>query len=555
MSEGKTVAIIPVRGGSRGIPRKNARLLAGKPLLAYSIEAARRANQIDIVFISTEDPELAEIARRYGGKVLSRRAELAVDQTGLDEVIVDAVDQIEKMEISVCRVVTIQATSPLISAQTIDRACLRHAQDNVDTVLSVVDDTHLRWGLDDGGRFVPLYEQRVNRQLLPRQCVETGSVVVCSRRTLKSGSRFGRRVVPIEIDKTEAIDIDDYFDWWLAEKSLLRRRICFHLIGNSSTGLGHVYRALTLADRLINHDLYFIVNEQSRLAAELIGRRFYSVTMVPEGQESQAILAGAPDLVINDVLDTEESFVRSLKDAGVALINFEDIGPGSVLAEYLINAMYKSHPVRTDDRVLEGVEYSCLRDEFYSIGPKSTRQKIKTVLLLFGGTDPGGLTMKCLRSLDDVEGDWKVTVILGMGYKDPESVRRHCSLASHPTEVISDTSIISRYMAEADIAITSAGRTVFELASLCVPMIVMAQNERETHHVFACSSPGVIYCGLSSQFEREKFMDAFMRLAGSDVVRKKMSAALLNSGIREGVVNVIDVIEKTLRESGSEKSR
>ena len=74
---GKTLAIIPVRGGSVGIPRKNARLLRGKPLLAYGIEAALCSEEISAVVVSTEDPELAEIARRSGAEVVDRPAALA----------------------------------------------------------------------------------------------------------------------------------------------------------------------------------------------------------------------------------------------------------------------------------------------------------------------------------------------------------------------------------------------------------------------------------------------------------------------------------------------
>ena len=86
---GETLAIIPVRGGSVGIPRKNARLLRGKPLLAYVIEAARHSEEIATVVVSTEDPELAEIARRFGAEVVERPDELAGPEVTLDDVIAE----------------------------------------------------------------------------------------------------------------------------------------------------------------------------------------------------------------------------------------------------------------------------------------------------------------------------------------------------------------------------------------------------------------------------------------------------------------------------------
>ncbi|MFC1782529.1 cytidylyltransferase domain-containing protein [Planctomycetota bacterium] len=547
MLEGKTAAIIPVRGGSRGIPRKNARLLAGKPLLAYSVEAALSARRVEAVYVSTDDAELAEIARRCGAEVLERKERLALDEVTLDEVILEAVRQIEDSGSAVGQVVTIQATCPLITAHTIDAVCDKQIEEELDSVLTVVDDTHLGWRRGDDGNMIPGYQERVNRQFLPRHYRETGGVIVCSRGTIESGSRIGKRVGVVEVSKTEAIDIDDYFDWWMAEKSLFRKCIYFHVIGNGSVGLGHVYRALTLADRLIDHDLCFVVNEQSGLAAQLIERRFYPVKVVPEGEEAHTIIEDEPHLVINDVLDTEESFMLTLKQAGLAVINFEDLGPGSLGADYLINAMYDSHPVRKDNKVLGGVEYCCLRDEFYSIQPGAIKKQVKNVLLLFGGTDPNGTTIKCLRWLDEIRGDWKITVILGIGHEHPDEVREYAAEAQHEIEIVCDTTIISRYMADADVAITSAGRTVFELGSLGVPTVVTAQNEREMHHVFAQSSPGVIFCGQANQLEKKKFVDMLEQIINSDLMREKMREALLGSGLREGIQNVLDTIEAVLR--------
>ena len=546
MSDLKTVAIIPVRGGSRGISRKNARLLCGKPLLAYSVEAVIAAACVDLVYVSTDDDELSEIAQRYGAGVLSRPEKLALDHVGLDEVICDAVEQIERLGIDVGQVVTIQATCPLISRSTIDKACLKQIDEGLDTVLTVVDDTHLGWGCRDDGSLFPLYEGRVNRQLLPRHYRETGGVVVCPRHSLEAGSRFGEKVGVVEVNKTESIDVDDYFDWWMAEKSLRRKRICFHVIGNSEAGLGHVYRALTLADRLINHDILFVVNSESDMAWQMIQQRFYLAEVVSPGQEAQAIINSGADLVINDVLDTDEAFMHELKDSGICTMNFEDLKDGSLLADYLINAMYDSHSVRSDGRYYQGISYCCLRDEFYSLEPQKIKKDVQNVLLLFGGTDSGELTFRTLQWIDGVEGDWKIMVIVGVGYKDISKLQRFVDSARHKVEIICGTTIISRYMGQADVAITSAGRTVFELATLAVPMLVIAQNEREMNHIFACESTGVIYCGLGRDLQQPQFTETFEQLLGNELLRKKMSRILLETDIGSGIDHVLEIIENAL---------
>ena len=408
------MAVIPARGGSRGIPRKNARLLNGKPLIEYAIDAALQSALIDRVCVSTDDPEIRAIAERRSVQVIHRPEDLANSEATLDQVVSHATAALEaeggRLEI----VVTIQPTCPLITSRSIDQALRKMLSENWETCLSVVSDVHLNWTRNELGAPVPAYERRVNRQFLPPNYRETGAIIACQRKTLEQGTRFGEKVGIVEISKTEAIDIDDYFDWWLAEKSIRRKRICFHVLGNTIFGLGHVYRVLTLADRLIDHELVFLVNEDSRLAAEIIQSRFYRVEVCATGHELEAILATQPDLVINDVLNTEATFVESLQAAGPSVVNFEDEGFGSDCADLVINAVYGKHP-RRESGVFHGASYCCLRDEFYTVTAKPIEEPPTSVLLLFGGTDSKGVTLKCFRWLEAMPGDWKITVIAEIG--------------------------------------------------------------------------------------------------------------------------------------------
>ncbi|MFH1843260.1 MAG: NTP transferase domain-containing protein [bacterium] len=547
------VAIIPARGKSRGIPRKNARLLDGRPLILHVIRAAQQARYIDTLFVTTDDPELAELARRSGTAVIERPAALAGPEVTLDEVIVDAVQRLERGGRTIDHVVTLQSTSPLLSPRTIDAAIVRCRQHDHDTVVSVVNDTHLSWGLDEAGKPVPLYDKRLNRQELAPVYRETGAVVVARRQVLDSGSRFGRDVGLIEVSKAESIDIDDNFDWWLADKSLRRRRIVFNIIGNPQQGLGHVYRALTLADHLIDHELLFLTNNRSQLAADMVRDRFYPVEMVAPGEELGYLLANPPDLLINDVLETSEWFVSAIKGAGSRVINFEDLGRGSRQADRVINAMYDVHPHRRDDHVFHGVEYCCLRDEFYTTRPIRTKPQVENVLLLFGGTDPSGLTEQYLRWLDAQDAEFTITVISGIGFERKEALQRIADTARHPVEVVYDTAVISRYMANADLAVTSAGRTVFELAALAVPMVVVAHHAREKAHVFSRSTLGAVFLGSVDEVDESQFGSALNELLASELLRKKMSAALREARVHDGVHRVLDIIEGLLSEREQEE--
>ena len=539
---GATVAIIPVRGGSVGIPRKNARLLCGKPLMAYGIEAALRSREVTRVVVSTEDPELAEIARRFGADVLERPESLAGPSVTLDEVIAAAVNDLEARGQRFDYIVTLQATSPLVRASTIDRAVRQCRERGDDTVLTVSNAPHLSWGVGASGRLAPLYTARVNRQELPPHYRETGGVVVCPRSVLASGSRFGAQVSVLEVDKAEALDIDDHFDWWMVERTLSRRKLAFRVVGDRATGLGHVYRALTLADRLIDHDLHFVIRSDQDLATSLIRSRFYPLTVVEPETELAALRELAPDVIVNDVLDTEKAEIEVLQSVGATLVNFEDLGSGAALADFVVNALYDAPEHGVGANTYHGVSHCVLRDEFYSADPIQVSAEVREVLVTFGGTDPNDLTGRCLAWLDSLPGDWRITVVTGLGVPDPERFERFAAEAQHAVEIVVNTPIVSRYMARADLAITSAGRTVFELASLGVPTIVIPQNERECRHSFALESPGVFPLPIATELDELEFFDAVSELIASESRRRSLHEALLASDIRGGIERTLAVI-------------
>jgi len=407
----------------------------------------------------------------------------------------------------------------------------------------------LRWAKSNDRDLVPLYHERTNRQQLTPTYRETGGVVVCKRSLLYTGSRFGPKSGIIELNRTEGIDIDNRFDWWVAEKSILRQKVCFHVVGNREKGVGHVERALALADRMIDHELWFLVNESSKLAGEIIKQRYYPVKIVSSGKELSTIIEDKPNVVINDILDTEEGFMKSLKTSFIVTVNFEDLGPGSKYADYVINEMYNDDTIWPGNNKFSGHRYACLRDEFYLHSPIKIKTSVENLLVLFGGTDPNNLTLRTIQWLDNIPGNWKITVVLGVGYDQAQEVVSFAGKSNHLIEVVNKTSVISRYMADTDIAITSGGRTVFELAAFGIPTVVIAQNERETTHVFANHSPGVIPLGLHSDVTPSYFRDRIEQLLSSSMLREKMHQTLLEAKVKDGINQVFEIIKKALERS------
>ncbi len=146
------LAVIPARGDSKGIPRKNVRLLNGKPLIYYAIKHATECPLIDDVAVTSDDEEILSIARRYGVRAIQRAGELALDTVTLDPVIYDALTWMEQEKGTVYDVVvTLQPTSPLLSVQTLSHALEDFVKSSYDTYISVVNKPHLSWSVGSGG--------------------------------------------------------------------------------------------------------------------------------------------------------------------------------------------------------------------------------------------------------------------------------------------------------------------------------------------------------------------------------------------------------------------
>jgi CMP-N-acetylneuraminic acid synthetase/spore coat polysaccharide biosynthesis predicted glycosyltransferase SpsG len=540
----KSIAIIPARGGSKGIPRKSIRPLAGKPMIYYAIQACRACTLLDAVYVSTDDPEIAMLAGRFGAKVIQRPAELANDAATLDPVVAHAVCAVEEVEGWRSEVVvTVQPTSPLVLPTDIEDAIRRFENPAVDTVLSVVDDRHLCWTMVDG-RPEPTYERRVNRQSLPSNFRETGAVIACTRSQIESGTRIGRRVELLEIPQLRSFDIDSIADLYLCESMLRRRRVVFTIIGYPEVGLGHVYRALMLAHELVAYDIHFVCESSSQMGADIIAGQNYPVQVCPDGDLQQTVLTLAPDLVINDILDTDAAYVAALQQQGARVVNFEDLGSGGDTADLVVNALYAPHK-QLSPKVLVGAGYFCLRDEFLYLPKQPPRSTVRRVLITFGGVDEGDITSRVLATIAPFceQQEIAIDVVVGPGYRYHERLQEQlCVLDGAAIEYTRATKRISDHMLAADLAITSGGRTVLELAALQIPTLVICQNQRETTHEFAKSENGILNFGLWSNLDFEKFAGEFQRIILSSEARNEMRAKAASMDLRKGKKRVIDAI-------------
>ena len=240
----EVLALIPARGGSKSIPHKNIRSFAGHPLIAYSIAAGLATESVTRLLVSTDDEEIAAIARKYGAETpFLRPAELSQDNTPDLPVFQHALQWLEENEGYRPEIlVQLRPTSPLRRVWHIDQSIyqlLAHPEaDAIRTVCEPFQNPFKMWQIDPEGFMQPLihteYQEAYNmpRQLLPAVYWQTGYVDAAWRDTIiEKASMTGERILPLVIPPNDWIDIDSADDWRRAERMLEGGEITFEDLG------------------------------------------------------------------------------------------------------------------------------------------------------------------------------------------------------------------------------------------------------------------------------------------------------------------------------------
>ncbi len=537
------LAVIPARGGSKGIPRKNIRNLCGKPLISYVIETLRTSSYPLEVVVSSDDNEILYVAEKFGAIPILRPEQLALDAVTLDSVVYHAVSFMEQTNnVRYDYIITIQPTSPLLTANTLDHAISRTIQKGYDTVLSAVNHPKLSWR-QEGEHFYPNYTARVNRQYMDKYFVETGAFVISKRDVVTKNSRFGDSVSVYEVPEQESIDIDTIEDWWLVEKQLMKKTILIRVDGYKEIGMGHIYRGLQLIEALTDCDVFFVLNKRSTLGIEKIKNQFYPYIVIEDEAElPEIITAKQVDIVVNDILNTSVSYMQMLKQCGVRIVNFEDLGEGAYLADSVINDLYE--PCNDSPNFFWGSDYYLIRNEFLLEKPGKFSEKVKEILVVFGGTDPANLTKKTVSTLKEIARtkEFHCTVILGMGYEDQETIQALVSGQENVFTVIQDIKNMSVYMKEADLAISSQGRTMLELASMAVPTILLAEHLRESRHEFGSLKNGFLNLGVGGELEEKTLYKTIVWLMECRQIREAMYKEMSQKDLRHGFDRVKQIL-------------
>lgn len=543
-----TWVMIPARGGSVGVPRKNVRRLKNKPLISWAIDAALAATAANHIVVMTDDDEIAGIADKHGVRVM--REEKTTGKQTLDDVARKVITQLVAEGASGSDAfVTVQPTCPFIQSGRITEAAELLTK-GAGSVLTVVDDRHLTWTIDAEGQPLKDYTARVNRQLLPPKFRETGGVIAT---TIENFQEHDTRIVEpiqlIEVGTEEALDIDHFADWMVAEYLANKLRVLIRVDAAVNLGMGHVYRALALAQELAMHDLAIVISAESELSRTFFAQHPFNVIEVANDEAFFALAEQThPDVIILDHLDTSAEYVEQLKQYARTVVTFEDLGEGAEKADLVVSDLYRNRRVPAD-RQLNGVRNAILSPAFNeSVEPITFNPSVSHILVVFGGTDPSGLTLKTLNALRDIKYSGRVSVVRGLGAAELPAL----SDFGLNGEVLHNVAHMPSLMNQVDLAISSAGRTITELLTLGVPVVCIAQNDKELTHTHASVEYGVLNLGLGSLCDTATIGAHIKHLIESQELRKTLHERALDATRDRSNAAVLERILETVTSDESQ---
>jgi len=203
------LGVTPARGGSKDIVKKNIKPLCGKPLIAWTIEAAKRSRLLDEYVVSTEDAEIARVSEEEGARVVWRPEFLATDEADTLPVLQHVLKQIPADTL-----VLLQTTCPIRDADLIDRCIEKFFEKQADSLATGFLCKYTEYGTND-----------LRRQDIEGFFYDDGNVYVMKGDLVRRGDRYGKRIEKMYLDREQNVEIDDHFDFWLAEQVMKRRGV------------------------------------------------------------------------------------------------------------------------------------------------------------------------------------------------------------------------------------------------------------------------------------------------------------------------------------------
>lgn len=510
--------VIPAIKKNAVIPDQLIKKLDGITLIQRGINTAKEIT--DNILIVTDSEEISLIAQRNGIS-FHKDVTLEINSNNILEIVNSIIKDIKGSDILLYR-----ANTPLIDSSILIKAYNEFLTDNNNLLVSVKN-------LD---KQLLEYKDNLLNKVDKSYVKELKAFYIYDK--TKKNSKFK----PFLIDEEKSIEIEGYQDWWVCEKVLQRKRIVFNVIGSIQIGMGHIYHSLALAHEITDHEIIFVCDEKYKIAVDKIASMDYKVISAKD--TLQKILELKPNLVINDILNTDEAYIKALKEQNIKVVNFEDLGHGSKYADIVFNELY-DEPQLSGSHYLWGYNYLALRDEFYDATPHKMVTNIEEVLITFGGTDQNNLTLIALKSIVKKckSNDIKINIVCGSAYIFKDELEKYIKNIDYKNiELTYASGVISQIMEKSQLAISSNGRTVYELADMNIPSIIISHHKRESTHSFATLEKGFINLGIVNEDISFQIREKFEKLVEDKDYRKLLFMNINKYSFRKNKQKVVNKI-------------
>lgn len=530
--------LIPARAGTSNISRQNLRLVGNKPLIYYVIKSALQITPN--VYVSTDSYEIKEISKLYGAKVINRSRNLTKNSTNLEDIAYAALSSISK-ENNFEKCLILNPKYPLIKNSTL-KNFFSILNKNIQTVYGFeYNPEHQYKKISFTGKNIGKILNDISH------CVVTEKIVSFNISTFLKFKKFQSPFFGLKLSENEPLSLNSYHDFGILEKVLNRKRIMVRVDGSSTIGLGHVHNMLTILNHFRNEEILIVMDGKNNLGQQKFQEYLYQVKTFKNNLELQNIIQQFnPNIIFNDVLDTSIQYMKSICQKKIFIVNFEDLGNGKKYANLLFNPIY--HSTKNNPNEYYGPNFACVRDEFRMWKPAKLRKTPKNVTIIFGGLDPTNKTPKILNFIKKFQlKNFHYSVVIGRDYKERKKLLKiilKMREESFRITLNENVDFLSKIFHESDFAITSNGRTVFELGSLHVPMIVIPVNTREKKHFFVEKYDVGYMVKSNNDFSSKKFLNLFKNMCKFNE-RKKFQNNLKQINLLNGVEQVVSTINSS----------
>ena len=548
MKKTNLILIIARKGSKDNISRQNLRLVNEKPLIHYIINTAKKCKSADI-FVSTESEELHEIALLNNVNVIKRPESLIGDSTTIEELSLHALAELKKTNNNYKKCLITHPKFPLITVKTINKF-----------FSSLSKQKKIIFGFTSNNENHFQKINLKNHQMLPLkldtfEIVKQEKIVAFDCEYVSKHNHFPTINYGIKIPESEFLELNNYHAFGTFEKILKRKRILVRVHGSKKIGLGHVYNMLTILNHLRNEDLLIVMDKKSNLGSIKFKENLYNIKYFSNESELIKIISRfKPHIIFNDILDTSSNYMKKLKIFHSLLVNFEDLGDGRKYADLVFNPIFNTASknfqiLNNSHKKLKneffGSDYACVRDEFRMWKRKSLRKKVENVLISFGGADPYNHTKRVLSIFDNPKYlSLNITIILGLGFSGKIKLQyliKKMTNDGFKINVVEKSDFLAKHIRNADFAIISNGRTVFEVGALNVPIIAVSVKSIEQNHSFVVDAKVGYHVNFYKKIDNKLMLKRINQMM-SFKTRQNFIQNLEKINLLEGVDRVINKI-------------